>query len=447
MAPKDSLRQCLADFLPSADALEQHSPPHHHRITLYTLVLMLLVALVWAALAQMDRLVMGPGRLVTPLPNLIIQPLEPGILKSLDVRVGQVVHKGQTLATLDPTFAQADASQLHSRNNTLDLQAHRLEQELGVAGASGHPDRARERSPQQGLQQQLLAERQAGFAARVRQFDETIQKLRAGQESNRQDQAALASRLQSLKELETMYAELEARQFGSRAQRLNAEEKRLEVERDYQLARNKAAELTREIAATEAEKANFTKTWRQESLTKLSETWQQRDEVVDQLQKARLRASLVALQAPEDSIVLEIGKRSIGSVLKEAEPLFTLVPLNAPLEVEAEISPQDIGELRVGDPVRIKLDAYPFQKHGTVRGTVLHISADAFARQGPTGAQSYYYLLRARLDDTRLDQLPQPTRLLPGMTLQAEVQTGKRSVLAYFLYPVLRVLDESFRER
>jgi HlyD family secretion protein len=219
------------------------------------------------------------------------------------------------------------------------------------------------------------------------------------------------------------------------------------VERDYQLARNKAAEITREIAATEAEKANFAKTWRQESLTKLSETWQQRDEVVEQLHKARLRASLVALLAPEDGVVLEVGKRSIGSVLKEAEPLFTLVPLNAPLEVEAEISPQDIGELRVGDPVRIKLDAYPFQKHGTVQGRVSSISADAFTRQGPTGAPSYYYLVRARLEDTHLEKLPQPTRLLPGMTLQAEVQTGKRSVLAYFLYPVLRVLDESFRER
>ena len=77
---------------------------------------MLLVALIWAALAQMDRLVMGPGRLVTPLPNLIIQPLEPGILKSLHVRVGQVVHKGHTLPTLAPNFAQPDA-QNHDKSH------------------------------------------------------------------------------------------------------------------------------------------------------------------------------------------------------------------------------------------------------------------------------------------------------------------------------------------
>jgi HlyD family secretion protein len=144
---------------------------------------------------------------------------------------------------------------------------------------------------------------------------------------------------------------------------------------------------------------------------------------------------------------LEIGKKSVGSIVKEAEPLFILVPLVALLEAEVEVGPSDIGEIRVGDAARIKLDAYPFQKHGTVKGRVISISADTFSRQNAMGGQDYYYIARISLEDTRLVRLPIPTRLIPGMTLTGEIITGKRTVISYFLYPVIRVLDESFRER
>ena len=245
-----------------------------------------------------------------------------------------------------------------------------------------------------------------------------------------------------------MYGSLETQQFVPRSRLLDAEEKRLEVERDYRLANNRQHEIVREIAATNAERDAFAKSWRQEAMEKLSTTLQQRDEVDEQLSKSRLRAKLVTLTAPQDAIVLDIGKKSVGSVLREAEPLFTLVPLDAKLELEMEVAPADIGAIRVSDSTRIKIDAYPFQKHGVIEGKVTNISADAFARQLPTGGQGFYYLARVSLEDAQLRKLPPgPTRLLPGMTASGEVVTGKRTVISYFLYPVIRLLDESFRER
>jgi HlyD family secretion protein len=118
------------------------------------------------------------------------------------------------------------------------------------------------------------------------------------------------------------------------------------------------------------------------------------------------------------------------------------------VELEMEVSPADIGNIRVGDSVRVKVDAYPFQKHGVMIGRVATISADAFARQLPAGGQGFYYLVRVTLQNTALQQMPAgPTRLLPGMTASGEIVTGKRTVISYFLYPVVRLLDESFRER
>lgn len=438
----DTIRPLLGEFLPDAQAIEFQEPPKSSRVTLYVLLALFITALLWASLANLDKVVSGRGRLVTPLPNLVVQPLEPGILKEIHVRMGQIVKKGAVLATLDPTFASADANQLGSRSDTLSIQARRLQSELrGNSMAAGGQDEQRR------LQTELLAERRAVHAARLRQFEETIARLQAKRATNQQDQITLGQRLKSLQDLETMYADLEARQFGARAKTLEIQDRRLEVERDYRLAVNQALEIRQEIAAVEAEREGFAKSWRQEAMEKLSTTLQQRDEVDDQLSKARLRSEMMRLVAPEDSVVLEIGKKSVGSVVREAEPLFVLVPLKAALEAEVEIDPADVGDIRVGDKTRVKLDAYPFQKHGALEGRVASISADAFSRQGGlTGAPAFYYLARVRIDSTKLRAVPEPTHLIPGMTAAGEIITGKRSVISYFTYPIIRTFDESLRE-
>ena len=443
MDKQDHLQTLLGEFLPDAQAIEQRDPPRSRRFTLYALLALVITAILWASLSEIDKLVIAQGRLVTPLPNLVVQPLEPGILKSIEVRVGQVVRKGEVLATLDPTFATADTSQLTSRRDTLALEIDRLEAELsGHAGTGAAGD-----APQRQLQADLLAERQAGYAARLRQFEETIAGLRASLETNRRDQQALARQVKSLADLEAMHLALETKQMGSKANLLEVQTQRLQVERDHTLAVNRQEEITRQISATQAERETFIKTWRQDAMEKLSTARQQRDESNELLAKARRRSELDTLSAPADAIVLELGKRSVGSVVQDAEPMFVLVPLDAPLEAEVEVSPADVGEIRVGDSARIKIDAYPFQKHGTITGKVLNVSADTFSRQNAMGGQGYYYLARLSLEDTKLQHVPSPTRLLPGMTLTGEIITGKRTVISYFLYPVIRVLDESLRER
>jgi HlyD family secretion protein len=441
-ARPDQTRELLAEFLPDAQAIEQREPRRTRRLTLYALLALVLTAVLWAALSEIDKLVIGRGRLVTPLPNLVVQPLEPGILKAIEARIGEVVRQGQVLATLDPTFATADTDQLASRSATLAWQAQRLESEL-AGTALPEPGGG----PQEQLQASLLVERRATYAARLRRFEETIASLRASLETNRHDQEALARHVQSLGDLEAMHKAMETKQMGSRANMLQVQAERLEVERDYTVAVNRQQEIARQITATEAERETFANSWRKEAMEQLASTLQQRAEVNEQLAKARRRSELVTLVAPLDAVVLEIGKKSVGSVVKDAEPLFVLVPLDAPLAAEVEVSPADVGEIQVGDAARIKIDAYPFQKHGTIRGRVVNVSADAFSRQSAFGQDAYYYLARLSLEDTRLQHLPSPTRLLPGMTLTGEIKTGKRTVISYFLYPVIRVLDESLRER
>ena len=178
-----------------------------------------------------------------------------------------------------------------------------------------------------------------------------------------------------------------------------------------------------------------------------------RDQVAEQLAKAQRKSELVALIAPADAVVLEVAKRSVGSVVREAEPLFTLVPLDAPLEADVQIGAGDVGLLHLGDPARIKLDAFPFQRHGTVPAELSIISEDSFAHdQGEAQTQAAdtsgeaFYRGRLDLGTVNLRNLGPHVRLLPGMTLTAEIVIGRRSVISYLLYPVMKGFDEALRE-
>ncbi|MFN7835474.1 MAG: HlyD family type I secretion periplasmic adaptor subunit [Burkholderiaceae bacterium] len=441
----------VVEFLPDADEIERRPLPPYVRLTLHTLVAMLLAFILWATFSRIDRVVVAHGKLITPLPNIVMQPLETSIIKSIDVRVGQLVKKGQHLATLDPTFTQADQAQLRTQLRSLETQAQRLQQEIAGNGARAPVDSPAGDADAQ-LQAQLATERQANYRAQRTRMEENIAKLRAGLETNRRDQQLLTERVASLREMENMQQKLVAQNFGAKLKLLEAQDKRQEVEREQQLARNREQELKRELASFEADKAAFDRSWRQKAMEDMLSTTRDRNTVSEQLRKADQRQKLVTLIAPADAVVLDIAKLSQGSVIKEAEPLFTLVPLNAELEAEVQIDSQDVGYVKLNDPVYLKLDAFPFQQHGALHGQVRTLSGDAFRRDtaGNPAAMGQgtdaFYLSRIRPDGLRLKKMPSQARLLPGMTLSAEIVVGQRSVMSYLLWPLTKALHESLNE-
>jgi HlyD family secretion protein len=210
---------------------------------------------------------------------------------------------------------------------------------------------------------------------------------------------------------------------------------------------NREQEILRELSAFESEKIAFEKSWRQKSMEELLSITRERDALNEQLQKADKRHRLVTLISPVDAIVLDILKLSPGSIVREAETFFTLVPLNVALEAEVHIDPQDIGYIKLGHPVRLKLDSFPFQRHGTLDATIRTLSEDAFRRDASSkSALDVYYLSRITLGETQLKNMIESARLLPGMTLTAEIVVGQRSVISYLAWPLMRGLGEAAQE-
>ena len=429
------------DFLPDADEIERRPLPAVARFTVHFLVAALFVFFLWAWLSEVDLIVSARGRLVTPLPNIVVQPVETAIVQSIDVRVGQVVRKGEQLAALDPTNAQADSSQLRSKLASLSVQWASLNAEL--TGVLVEP--SAEDTDDSRLQARLSQERQASYTSQVRKQSESIARLRSALESARRDEEGLQGRVQGLKELEMMTDDLVSKKLAVRSRLLEARDRLMEAERSSELARNRQLEIKRELSALEAEKSAFETGWRQKMLEEMLAVSRERDSIGDQLQKANLRQSKVILTAPSDAVVLEIAKLSPGSVAREAEAFFTLVPITETLEAEVQIDSQDVGYIAVGSKADVKIDAYPFQKHGTLTGSLKVLSRDSFQRDA-SAASGAFYGGRVSFANAHLDAMPSGSVLLPGMTLSAEIVVGKRSVLSYILWPLTKAAKESIRE-
>lgn len=441
------------EFLPDPDAIEQRPLGGMTRALLLLLSGLLVAAVLWASLSEIDEIITAPGKLVSAFPNLTVQPLETAIIRQIHVKAGQTVKKGDPLASLDPTFAAADQSQIKGLIERYDARAARIRAELTTLskGLTVTSEYIPESKPGAGLQQELRAARAANYQARVIAMSENLARLEVSLKSNLQNAQILSERLKSVAEVESMQEQLVAQNFGAKRQLLEARERRLEIERELALSRNREQEILREIAAQRSEQSAFRNEWRQRLLEDLSEVEKERNNLASQLSKVDMRRSLVSLLAPADAIVLEIPQRSLGSVVPPAEVMFSLVPIDTPLEAELKIAARDVGFVKVGDLVKIKLDAFPFQKFGTLKGKILTVSEDAFTRD-PDGTQALrqigsYYVARVRLESLKLERRSNEVLIRPGSSLTGEILIGKRTVMSYFIYPLIGTLDESLRER
>jgi HlyD family secretion protein len=430
------------EFQSEARQVDLQRPPWIARATLYTLVALIIIAIACAAVAKVDRIVAAQGKLVTTAAKIVVQPLEISVVRSLEAKIGDTVRKGDPLATLDPTFSEADAGQLRDKSVSLTAQIDRLEAEL-----DDRPYAPTALDKETRLQSTIWTRTIEEYKAKLDSFDQQIRHVEAEIATRNTNYAALSRRLDIARELEEVRQTLMEKGWGSKVNYLDAKSQRMQVEREMRIALSERTELQQQENGLKADKAAYIAEFRQKVGEDLVQARRDQDAAEKQLEKAARRNQVTVLTAPADAIVLEVAQRSVGSVIKEAEPLYTLVPLDSPLEAEVSVEGRDVGQVTTGAPARLKLDAWPFQKHGTLSGRVRTISEDSFNPESKKDETLRpYYKARVEVTSTTLRDVPQSFRLIPGMAVTAEIKTGQRSVLSYFLYPLLRGLDESIRE-
>jgi hemolysin D len=433
----------LLEFQPDLVELEERPAPKAAEWVLRLIVALMVFAVTWASLAEIDRVVTAEGRLVTTAAKVVVQPLETGVVRSIRVRVGQTVHRGDVLASLDATFTEADTTAARTALTSLDAQIARLEAEL----SGERPERFSAVASEEALQSDLYGQKKAEVAANLASLDGEIGSIAAELDTGRRERIDAEKTLVIARELEQMRVTLMEKNAGSHLQLLEAQTRRATAERDVNRLGNSAHQLEQKLAALKQKRTAYTNESRGKASQELQTTRRERDKLAEDLKKQERRSSLVTLTAPTDAVVLEVAPRSVGSVASQAEPLVTLVPLDTPLEAEVEVQPQDIALLRGGDSARVKLEALPYQRYGILEGRLDVVSADVLkAEKNAAGQQASIYRARIVIANQSLRNVPADFRLIPGMTVTAEIRIGRRRVISYFAYPLLRALDESFRE-
>ena len=454
----------LNEFQSDAVEIEKRSVPFGARLTLYTVAGLLFSFVLWANWAQVDRIVTATGKLIPTEPAVVIDTKLPSPIKSIHARFGDKVSAGFVIATLDPTFSDADLKQLNSRKNALAAEISRLSAERDAVGFDlGSFSNDRDWL----MQNQVFLERKKEYAAAMNKFDAENSKLAVQLESSEEEIESGLMAYKKFREYEAVIKKLVSTGSKPKSDIMNRELQSEEAKMNYYSSRNRRRELLKSVETLRAERESFAASWRTETVNELVKVRENLNSVEQELSKANKSNEFVELVVPEDLpykefVVLEVAEKSVGSIMQTGEPLFKLIPIGVPMEVEVEVEGKDValiakakpeqiaaGELPKGSDVRIKLSSFPYQKHGTLDGAVRTISEGSFEKQLPGGASSGVTTYKARvkiLDPEQLERVPDNFRLMPGMTATAEIKVGKRKVIEYLLNPLFRYMDEAIRE-
>ncbi len=370
----------------------------------YLLLLIVAVMLGWAALAQVDIIAKATGRVVPDGREQVIASLEGGILREMFVREGQQINEGQVLATLDPTRFEAQQAEGQAKRQALMAAVARLHAE-----ASG---KALEFPPELKNAKGIVEGETESFTARQRGLNEAVDSTRRSV-GLLQREVAVAEAMSS----KGLMSEVEVMRVRRQVNDLNLQTQ----ERSNRFRQEAAAELVR--VRTE--------------LALLEEQMVVRDD-------ALRRTTLVS---PIRGVIKQIRSNTVGGVVAPGAPVMEILPLGPRVLVEARVRPADIGFVKVGQQVEIKLSSYEYTVYGGLKGTVQSISPDALGDPDrAAAADGTYYRAMVEADRTSLKQGDKPLVVLPGMTGMVEIRTGERSVLGFLVRPMMKS-QEAFRER
>jgi hemolysin D len=448
----DPMLPTILEFQWPSTAVVNAPVPRSARGIVWIIASMVVMLIVVLGLIPVDRVVTARGIVVSQSPTILVQPLDTAIVRSIDVRDGQPVRAGQVLARLDPTFAAADVATLVAQLSSFEAEVARLQAE-DAAQPFDYVGPDRNRLPQT----TIYMHRKAEFDAKLENYARRNDELASLISRSQSDAAGYRERLRVAEELEHMNMQLQAMHAGSKARTLVAQDNRAEMARSLANAEQTAAAARLDRAALDSERNAYVQNWRANVAQSLAEANAKASDARAQLDKAKLHRQMVELRSARDAIVQSVAKVSVGSVLQSGQQFITLVPADAPLEVEANISGRENGFVHVGDSVAIKFDTFPYSQYGMAKGTVRIVSPDAFTGQDearnptsavpvPTTNVEPFYRTRIAIHRLALHDVPVGFRVTPGMPVTADIKVGKRTVLKYLFGWLMPVVQEGMRE-
>jgi hemolysin D len=433
------------EFLPAALEIMEKPPSPGLRYLMLALCSLFAIALLWSFLGRVDVVAVASGKTL-PVANVkVIQPMEIGAVRSIHVRNGERVRKGQLLIELDSTMAGAEEAQ--ATRGLLSARISRARNDALLAHLRGRPARfvAPPGTPAQVVETQNLV-----IASAVAEYEAERASLTQSRAERSAELAGSLAEISKLRQtLPLIDQQLEARRDLSakghfpKLKVLEYEQLRVEHLQNIQVQESVAAKARAAISNIDAQMAKLRQTFAKEASSEMATAEDESSLRGEELRKSERRRSLQQLRSPVDGVVQQLAVHTVGGVVQPAEPLMIIVPSGSEVAVEAQILNKDIGFVREGQKVRVKLEAFPFTDYGLIEGVVETISRDAIQDE----KIGLVYATRIKLQRNTITIGGRPQLIGPGMAVQAEVKTGERRIIQYLLSPISQTVAEAGRER
>lgn len=435
-------------FLPAALALQEKPVHPAPRYILWTIMAFSTLALFWACVGEIDVVATASGKIVPSGKSKIIQPSEVAVVKAIHVYDGQQVKAGELLVELDAQITGADVDRLHSDLLAAQVDSARANALLDAIQNQGEPASLASAIPQANPEQQHAAQRWVQgqyqeLRSSLDQGDAQIEQQAAEIQAAKVTVASLKESLPIARQLSADYKRLLERGIIGKHSWLEKEQYRLNQERELLVQQARVLELLAAKREAERRKNSVIAQARRAMLDLQHESGQRVAALTQELRKAEQRNRLTRLIAPVDGTVQQLAIHTDGGVVTEAQPLMVIVPSDQPMEVEAMLENKDIGFVRPGQEVEVKVETFTFTKYGVVHGTVISISNDAIEDE----RRGLLYSTRIQLRESSIKVGGEQIALSAGMAVLAEVKTDKRKVIDYFLSPLQQYTNESLSER
>ena len=429
-----------------------------HVLLLVALCAFLVGTLAWASLAEVEIAAVAPGRVVPHGQVKTVRSFEQGKIRRIAVEEGSVVKSGDLLIELDTTLVDAEIAKHTSELGIKAVEAARLEALLGWRG--GKPFRAPPDAPEQivAINKRLLADQIAHHRAHLLEIAGMMAERRARIRTLQAGLGKHENLLPILRERTRMHETLYRKDHGSRLELFREQERLVELEGELALAREEIPQAEASLATLRAQRQQALSGFDRENRAALAAV-RERMLVLDQdIRKAREHRARHTLVSPVDGVVQDLAVHTENGMVEPGARLMVIVPRNTSIRVEAFVSNVDIGFVKPGQRVTLKITTFDFRRYGAIEGTVSHIGEDA-VNSGPQSgslaatdaampaAAGPMFKALIKLDQDYMDVEGRTIPLVPGMTAEAAVILGRQRIIDYVLLPLRGYRQDAFREK
>ncbi|MCP5373449.1 MAG: HlyD family type I secretion periplasmic adaptor subunit [Hyphomicrobiales bacterium] len=429
-------------YLAQSVILEEAGSPGLIRFAMLTIALVIAAFIVWSFVTKVEEVAVAAGEVVPTGRVQMIQHLEGGIISEILVDDGDVVDKSQVLLRLDPASARAELEQMRARQAALQLKAERL-RAFGAGRKPNFDIVGKEYAHLIEDQRSIYEVQVSGRENRRQVLLDQISQRKAEQTLINTRESTVRNQLALVSEELSMHEKLFKKGLSSKIKYLDAQRKVNEAQGELNDTMSEKRRTAEALAEARSRLAELETTLREEALSEMGGVTAELAQVREGLNKLTDRVRRLEIVSPVRGIVKGLKAHTVGGVIGPGGIVLEVVPLDKELIVESRINTRDIGHVSVGQPVTVKVVTYDFARYGGITGVLEEISASTYVDENGVP----YYKGVVSLDRAYVGYDPEQNRVLPGMTVQADISTGTKTLFEYLLKPVYSSINESFRER